>query len=281
QEREEVLRTKETTTAQLEESLNAEIRDLEDRLSEKENLLKQQNGEISELSHKVESALGPLEEHKELAKGLTLKVSDLDQRLKEKEEALVRSNQEISNLKLATEAKATTADAQLQEREEALRAKESTMEQLEESLNAEIQDLEDRLIEKGSLLEASQNELEELRVKMASMGGESEDFVTLREEDVVTLDNVVEDKNGVTDASLLQGESTEELSNTKAEMEDLKKALREREIMLAAKETEVKMIKQSTQEKVRELEKTVQSQAKRQPGKSRLVSFLANIEKRH
>jgi len=194
---------------------------------------------------------------------------------------LERSNQEISNLKLETKAKATTADAELQEREEALRAKESTMEQLEESLNAEIQDLEDRLSEKGSLLEASQNELEELRAKIASMGGESEGLVTLREEDVVTLDNVVEDEDSVADVSLLQGKSTEELSTTKAEMEDLKKALREREIMLAAKETEVKMIKQSTQEKVRELEKIVQSQAKQQPGKSRLVSFLANIEKRH
>jgi len=61
----------------------------------------------------------------------------------------------------------------------------------------------------------------------------------------------------------------------------LKKALREREIMLAAKETEVKLIKQSMQEKVRELEKIVQSQTKRQTGKSRLGSFLANIEKRH
>ncbi|MCH6546151.1 MAG: hypothetical protein IH796_09165 [Deltaproteobacteria bacterium] len=192
-----------------------------------------------------------------------------------------RSNQENSDLKIETEAKATTADAQLQEREEALRAKESTMEQLEESLNAEIQDLEDRLTEKGSLLEASQNELEELRAKMASMGGGSEGFMTLREEDVVTLDNVVEDENSVADVSLLKGKSTEELSTTKAEMEDLKKALREREIMLAAKETEVRMIKQSMQEKVRELEKIVQSQSKRQPGKSRLVSFLANIEKRH
>jgi hypothetical protein len=98
---------------------------------------------------------------------------------------------------------------------------------------------------------------------------------------VVTLENVVEDEESVGDAALLQRKSTEELSTTKADMEDLKKVLREREIMLAAKETEVKLIKQSMQEKVRELEKIVQSQAKRQPGKSRLVSFLANIEKKH
>ncbi len=64
-------------------------------------------------------------------------------------------------------------------------------------------------------------------------------------------------------------------------MNDLKRALKEREIMLSAKETEVKMIKQSMQEKIRELEKIIQSQAKRQPGKSRLVSFLTNIDKRH
>ena len=80
---------------------------------------------------------------------------------------------------------------------------------------------------------------------------------------------------------MMPGQLTEEQSTNKAEFEDLKKLLREREIMLSAKETEVKMIKQSMQEKIRELEKIIQSQAKRQPGQSRLVSFLANIDKRH
>ncbi len=155
------------------------------------------------------------------------------------------------------------------------------MEQLEESLNAEIQDLEDRLTEKESLLDASQNELEELRAKMATTGGEAEAMVTLREEDVVTLDNVVEDENSAADASFLLRNSTKDSPIIKAETEDLKKTLREREIMLSAKETEVKMIKQSMQEKIKELEKIIQSQAKREPGKSRLVSFLANIDKRH
>jgi len=62
-------------------------------------------------------------------------------------------------------------------------------------------------------------------------------------------------------------------------LEGLRAELHERNLILQAREMEVKMIKQSMPERVRELDKIVQRQPEKEPGKSRLGSFLAAIEK--
>jgi hypothetical protein len=66
-----------------------------------------------------------------------------------------------------------------------------------------------------------------------------------------------------------------------AELERLRADLRDRNLLLEARETEVRMIKQSVQEKFRGLEKLVQRPQGGEEKKSPLVSFLATVEKKH
>ena len=264
-----------------------------------------------------------------------------------------------------TEAKISLLEAQLQEREKALRKKETANLQLEESFAAEIHELEERLSEKESLLEIHQADLNDLRAKLVDATDGSSGIVTLREEDVVTI-NLLDHKGekGITlaedlkamaaeaerlriqiqerdamlavkeaevkmvtrtmeeelsrqllekekflrerDSSAKQQEETltarihdlenqltekeapaEEgrekdlLQSMSAELERLRADLRDRNLLLEARETEVRMIKHSVQEKFKGLEKIVQRPQGGEAKKSRLVSLLATVEKRH
>ncbi len=66
-----------------------------------------------------------------------------------------------------------------------------------------------------------------------------------------------------------------------AELERLRADLRDRNLLLEARETEVRMIKQSMQEKFKGLERIVQRPQGDETKKSRLASLLATVEKRH
>jgi hypothetical protein len=57
--------------------------------------------------------------------------------------------------------------------------------------------------------------------------------------------------------------------------------MKEKDVLLEAREMEVKMIKQSMDKRIRELERIVKRQAKEKEKKSRLVSFIGTIEKRN
>jgi hypothetical protein len=82
--------------------------------------------------------------------------------------------------------------------------------QLEESFTAEIQGLEEQLGEKESLLESRQADLNDLRSKLDELTGGSQDIVTLREEDVVTI-NLLDHsgEKGITSAEGLKGMAVE------------------------------------------------------------------------
>ncbi len=371
---------------EMEENLNTKIQELNQLVTEKENLsslLERLNSEITILRSETEAKVSLLEAQlqdreetlrskesaiKQLGESLTSKIQELNQLVTEKEALpglLEKHDSEIAILRSQTEAKVGLLEAQLQEREKALRKKESSSLQLEESFTAEIQGLEEQLREKESLLESRQADLNDLRSKLDELTGGSQDIVTLREEDVVTINLLdhngekgitsAEDLKGMAaeaerlriqiqerdamltakeaevkmvtrtmeeefsrqllekekflrerdsaakqqeetlaarihdlecqltekEAPLEEGREKDLLQSMSAELERLRADLRDRNLLLEARETEVRMIKQSVQEKFKGLERIVQRPQGGEAKKSRLVSLLATVEKRH
>jgi len=258
-----------------EESLTAEIQELEHRLTEKEGLSGLLDKQQAEIRSQAVAEVGMLEAQlRETEESLTAEIQELEHRLAEKEGLsglLAKQNDEFATLRSDTEMKLGKMESQLQELEETLHKKESAIVQLEESLTAEIQELEDQLTEKESLLETRQEELSGLRSKLDSFGNGSDGVLTLREEDVVNIN--LSDHKGEKAITPYMGEEkmAQDLKDTATETERLRAQIQERDTMLTAKETEVKMINRTMEEEVsrqlfekEESTRTRESAAKRQ-----------------
>ena len=83
------------------------------------------------------------------------------------------------------------------------------------------------------------------------------------------------------EALLEEGEGKDRQQSMSDELERLKGELRGKHLLLQARETEVRMIKQSLNEKFRGLERIAQNPAGKDLKKSRLGSFLETIEKKN
>ncbi len=64
-------------------------------------------------------------------------------------------------------------------------------------------------------------------------------------------------------------------------LDNVREEIREKDLLSAARETEIKSLKQSLGARIEELEKLVKSQAGREKRAPRLVSFLVNVGKKH
>ena len=180
---------------------------------------------------------------------------------------------------------------QLEEKEESLRMKESANRQLEESFTAKIHNLEHQLTEKESLLEEGSQEIMSFRSEaeaivlrlQAQLQGNGahletreaelidhtssvaplvrlpEGFVTLREDLVVSM-NLLEKKPVENDVCLTELGEEQNLKSMAAEIEKLRVEVREKDVLVAAREMQVRMIKQALVEKVRDLERTIHRQ---------------------
>jgi hypothetical protein len=67
----------------------------------------------------------------------------------------------------------------------------------------------------------------------------------------------------------------------KEEVDRLRAEIKEKDVLLEAREMEVKMIKQTMEKRIRELERIVKRLAREREKPSRLASFVGTIEKRH
>ncbi len=65
------------------------------------------------------------------------------------------------------------------------------------------------------------------------------------------------------------------------EVDRLRAEIKEKDVLLEAREMEVKMIKHTMEKRIRELERIAKRLAREREKQSRPVSFLGNIEKRH
>jgi len=247
EEKAEVLRRKETALKELEENLNGQIQSLQNEVKQKDGLLAMHDGE---------------------------------------------SNGNTSEL----ERKASTLESKLMDKEESLRARESDARQMEQSLNSKIQELENELTQRDELSamrngEASgvRSELEAKTSALEAQVMEREESLRARESNTKQLEETLNSKIQELETELRQKEELlthlqkddVQRQATEAELEGLRAELHERNLILQAREMEVKMVKQSMPERVRELDKIVQRQPEKEPGKSRLGSFLAAIEKRN
>jgi len=245
EEKAEVLRRKEAALKELEENLNGQIQSLQDEVKQKDGLLAMHDGE---------------------------------------------SNGNTSEL----EGKASALESQLMDKEESLRARESDARQMEQSLNSQILELENELRQRDESLAMRNGEVSgvrsELEAKTSALEAqvmEREESLRARESNTKQLAETLNSKIQELENELRQKEESlthlqkddVQRQATEAELEGLRAELHERNLILQAREMEVKMIKQSMPERVRELDKIVQKQPEKEPGKSRLGSFLAAIEK--
>jgi len=258
QEMEETLRTKESAISQLQENFTAKIQELEHRLAEKEDLSDLLDKQKAEIRSQAEAKVGMLEAQlRETEESLTAEIRELEHRLAEKEDPSDLLDKQKAEIRSQAEAKVGLLEAQLRE--------------TEESLTAEIRELEDQLTEKESLLEDRQEELNDLRSKLGALGDASDGVLTLKEEDVVTINLLGHKGEKVITPSMGEEKMAKDRKDTAAEAERLRAQIQERDTMLAAKETEVKMINRTMEEELSRqlLEKeeslrTRESAAKRQ-----------------
>ncbi|MCH7571087.1 MAG: hypothetical protein IH919_11075, partial [Deltaproteobacteria bacterium] len=242
-----------------EESLTAEIRELEDQLTEKESLLEDRQEELNDLRSKS-GALGDASDGV-----LTLKEEDVVtiNLLGHKGEKVITPS--MGEEKMAKDRKDTATEterlrAQIQERDTMLTAKETEVKMSNRTMEEE---LSRQLIEKEKSLRNRE-----------SAAKRQEDILTARIHD---LENRLREK----EALLEEGEGKDFQQSLSNELESLKAELRDRNLLLQARETEVRMIKQSLNEKFRGLERIAQSSAGKDLKKSRLGSFLETIEKKN
>ncbi|MCZ6564031.1 MAG: hypothetical protein O6948_14110, partial [Deltaproteobacteria bacterium] len=257
-EAEEILLTKESAISQLQENFTAKIQELEHRLAEKEDLSGLLDKQKAEIRSQAEAKVGMLEAQlRETEESLTAEIRELEHRLAEKEDPSDLLDKQKAEIRSQAEAKVGMLEAQLRE--------------TEESLTAEIRELEDQLTEKESLLEDRQEELNDLRSKSGALGDASDGVLTLKEEDVVTINLLGHKGEKVITPSMGEEKMAKDRKDTAAEAERLRAQIQERDTMLAAKETEVKMINRTMEEELSRqlLEKeeslrTRESAAKRQ-----------------
>ena len=190
--------------------------------------------------------------------------------------------QEIQEMEERFEAERADLQAQLREKEEILHATGSDFEGLEENLSAKIHELESQVREKEELLDLRDDELKVVKSKMRTLNFSPASTITPTEEDPVTPKEAEEEQGETARRSEVeQGGSRFLEESMAAEMQRLKAEIREKDVFLGAREMEVKMIKQSMEERVGELERIVKRQALEGQEKSRFVSFVPPIDRKN
>ena len=201
---EDSLRLREEKSKEMEEALNARIRELESQLVQKEAQL--ENGDNT----------------KALEEALNAKIYDLQEQLGQKEAVLDRYDSDTDSIRIEMEQKASNLETQLREKEQSLEERERNARQLEENLSHKINDLEYQLREKEDLLEKLKREGFEQQQIMGELEG-------LRAE--------LEQRNAVLQAKEMEvrmmkesmpdkGEEGEELENNSSEKGPRKSRLR-------------------------------------------------------
>jgi len=247
-----------------------------------------------EQSAPARMSVGP--EMSNLRKALLKRIDEMELVIKEGESKAMTEVRQSEEEKFGAEAKAALLKTQLEEKADVLQRKEAALKELEENLNGKIQSLEDEVKQKDGLLAMQNGEsngntsvLEGKASALESQLMDKEEALRARESNARQLEEELSGKIQELETELRQKEELlthsqkDDLQRqtTEAELEGLKAELRERNLILQAREMEVKIIKQSMPERVRELDKIVQRQPEKESGKSRLGSFLAAIEKRN
>jgi hypothetical protein len=204
------------TVRELEES-TAKIRDLENRLKEKERIPDVREAEVKDLQSEVEMS--------------RVRAAQMECIAKEG----ASEAQRVEELERSLRAEMAALKAQLKEREEQLQAKGSVG--LEEGLAAKIHDLKDQLRDKEKLLEVREEEVKDLKSKVEMFGVRAAQMESMVKE------------------AASESHQAEEIERSfKAELDALKAQLSEKEELLQVKESASKELEEKLAGKIYDLE---------------------------
>ena len=221
------------------------------------------------------------EEVAEIRQILMTRVSQLKSFIQEAEVSAVTEAQRIEEIRKGFEATVAALESKIEEKEAVLQKKNSALRDMEGNLAGRICDLESRVKEKEQLLAARDAELAQLQSKIDALRFPPQNLITLREEDAVPVREAAEQEVVAARVNSQENEAGNDNERLAEEVQRLKAEMKEKDVFLEAREMEVKMIKQSMDKRIRELERIVKRQAKEKEKKSRLVSFIGTIEKRN
>lgn len=210
------------------------------------------------------------------------RMSQMELLIQEAKVFAVTEARQVEELKESFEAKAAGLEARLQEKEEILHKENSALEELEKNLAGKILDLENRVREKEQLVAIRDAVLKDLKSRIDALNVSPQGLITLREEDAIALKEPEDEEGKVARRSEVQEEESQGLEEHLAvEVQRLRAEIKEKDMLLAAREMEVKMIKRSMEERVQELEGIVKRQTGEEQKKSRLVSFVGTLDRKN
>ena len=163
------------------------------------------------------------------------------------------------------ESEKSALHTQITEMEETLQTKEARVRDLQEQFTAKIEDLNEQIREKDSLLQVRDTVLKDLKTAAQSLNRLVSGLSSGGESSAVLLDEPLDNPKGETTAAIMEIEE-----RTSMEIERLKRAIREKELALAAKSAEIEMTKQEMSGRIEELETALDAKRNRKP---RLVNF--------
>ena len=235
-------------------------------------------------SPRVRQANGNLglisEEVAEVRQILMTGVPQLKSLLQETKVSAATEVERIEEIRKSFEETMVALENKIQEKEEVLQKENSALKDMENNLTGRIFDLESKIKEKERLLAARGAELAQIQSKIDALTASPQNWITLREEDAVSVIETAEQEAGVKRVDAQENETESDKERLAQQLQKLKTEIKEKNVLLEAREMEVKMIKQSMDKRIRELERIVKRQAKEREKKSRLVSFIGTIEKR-
>ena len=214
---------------------------------------------------------------------LVSRITKVESLTKEAVELAVTDSMQEEEIKKGLEEEKTKLQAQLEEKGNALHASEMTIKELEENLTSKIHELEERIREKARLLEIRDTVLKDLKSTAGALTSLSEDLESLKEEHLIALEgsaeNGNENGNGAGKANTAERELGDYDRRMATEIHRLSEELREKDIILGAKEMNLEMIKQTMGTKIADLEKLAKNGEKKKA--KRFVAFLTDVGKKH
>jgi chromosome segregation ATPase len=210
--------------------------------------------------------------------GFVDRLSRLESIVKQAAEASVAEAERAQGVKEQLEREKEKIEFQLREKEETLRTGDVAIKELEAKLESSSKDLERQTLEKAKLLEIRDALLANLSATSGALNLFADNLKSLEGQEIILRDEAEKDQGEGVANELSQMKDLEE--RTRAEMEQLRRDIRDKDIMLEAKETEIKTVKQTLAAKTDELAGLLKRRAvKRRP--EGLVSYFVELGKKH
>jgi len=159
---EETVRSKESVSQKMEESLTAKIHSLQNELNTKKEPLQSRDNEINDLKSNVDI--------------LVKQATELEIAIKQAKAGAVTEANRTEQLTESSNTKIAALEAQIRDIKEILRGKESTIKGLEQNLTAKILDFETQLRNREKLLAGRDTEINDLKSKLQVLTGKMKEM---------------------------------------------------------------------------------------------------------